>query len=82
MSSDKIKIGILGATGVVGQNYIKLLVGHPWFEIVDVAASPQSAGKPYSEAVTGRWRMPIEILCWFSQRPRRKSLEDLFYLPG
>ena len=61
MSSDKIKIGILGATGVVGQNYIKLLVGHPWFEIVDVAASPQSAGKPYSEAVTGRWRMPIEI---------------------
>ncbi|NHJ21515.1 MAG: aspartate-semialdehyde dehydrogenase [Candidatus Lokiarchaeota archaeon] len=61
MSSDKIKIGILGATGVVGQNYIKLLVEHPWFEIVDVAASPRSAGKPYKEAVTGRWRMPIEI---------------------
>ncbi|MFX0011739.1 MAG: aspartate-semialdehyde dehydrogenase, partial [Candidatus Hermodarchaeota archaeon] len=61
MSSDKIKVGILGATGVVGQNYIKLLVGHPWFEIVDVAASPRSAGKPYAEAVTGRWRMSIEI---------------------
>jgi aspartate-semialdehyde dehydrogenase len=61
MSSDKIKVGILGATGVVGQNYIKLLVGHPWFEIVDVAASPRSAGKHYVEAVTGRWRMSIEI---------------------
>jgi len=45
MSSGKIKVGILGATGIVGQNYIKLLIGHPWFEIVDVAASPRSAGK-------------------------------------
>ena len=61
MSSDKIKIGILGATGIVGQNYMKLLVDHPWFEIVDVAASPRSAGKPYAEAVKGKWQMSIEI---------------------
>jgi len=64
MSSEnlkKLKIGILGATGIVGQNYINLLVGHPWFEIVDVAASPRSAGKPYAEAVRGKWQMSIEI---------------------
>ncbi|MHA2287613.1 MAG: aspartate-semialdehyde dehydrogenase [Promethearchaeota archaeon] len=61
MSSDKIKIGILGATGIVGQNYIKLLVGHPWFEITDVAASPRSAGKTYEEAVKKKWQMSIEI---------------------
>jgi aspartate-semialdehyde dehydrogenase len=61
MSSDKIKIGILGATGIVGQNYIKLLIGHPWFEISDVAASPRSAGKPYEEAVKEKWQMSREI---------------------
>jgi len=61
MSSDKIKIGILGATGIVGQNYIKLLEGHPWFEIIDVAASPRSAGKLYKEAVKEKWQMSIDI---------------------
>lgn len=58
---EKLKIGILGATGVVGQNYIKLLQGHPWFEIADVAASPRSAGKTYEKAVEGRWHMNIPI---------------------
>ncbi len=58
---NKIKIGILGATGIVGQNYIKLLQGHPWFEIVDVAASPRSAGKTYENAVKAKWQMPIMI---------------------
>ncbi len=61
MSSLKIKIGILGATGIVGQNYIRLLIGHPWFEIIDVAASPRSAGKLYREAVKKKWQMPIDI---------------------
>lgn len=61
MSSQKMKIGILGATGVVGQNYIRLLSNHPWFQVVDVAASPRSAGKTYSEAVKQKWQMPIEI---------------------
>ncbi len=57
----KIKIGILGATGIVGTNYIKLLQGHPWFQIVDVAASPRSAGKTYEEAVKAKWHLNISI---------------------
>ncbi len=61
MPSEKIQIGILGATGMVGQNYIKLLKEHPWFEIADVAASPRSAGKPYEEAAKEKWQMSIEI---------------------
>jgi aspartate-semialdehyde dehydrogenase len=61
MPSEKIKIAILGATGVVGQNYIKLLKEHPWFKIADVAASSRSAGKPYMEAVKEKWQMSIEI---------------------
>lgn len=57
----KFKVGILGATGVVGQNYIKLLQNHPWFQIVDVAASPRSANKKYKEAVKEKWQMPFSI---------------------
>jgi aspartate-semialdehyde dehydrogenase len=59
--SSKIPVGILGATGVVGQNYIRLLQNHPWFEITYLAASPASAGKKYSEAVEGRWHMSMAI---------------------
>jgi aspartate-semialdehyde dehydrogenase len=51
----KIPVGILGATGMVGQQYIALLASHPWFEVCYVAASPRSAGKKYAEAVAGRW---------------------------
>ena len=51
----KIPIGILGATGTVGQRFIQLLENHPWFQVVCVAASPRSAGKLYSEAVKDRW---------------------------
>ncbi|MFX1366278.1 MAG: aspartate-semialdehyde dehydrogenase [Promethearchaeota archaeon] len=58
---EKLKISILGATGIVGQNYIQLLQNHPWFEIVDVAASPRSAGKTYEEAVKAKWQMPVPI---------------------
>jgi len=57
----KLKIGILGATGIVGQNYIKLLQNHPWFEIIDLAASFRSANKSYKEAVKEKWQMPIPI---------------------
>lgn len=56
-----IKVGILGATGMIGQNYLRLLCNHPWFEVVYLAASPNSAGKPYSEAVAGRWHMPTDL---------------------
>src|SRR4051812_13680207 len=47
------KVAVLGATGAVGQSFIKLLANHPWFELVAVAASERSAGKPYAEAA--RW---------------------------
>ena len=55
--SQKLRVGILGATGMVGQRFISLLEDHPWFEVVVVAASPRSAGKTYEEAVGGRWKM-------------------------
>ncbi|MFW9823111.1 MAG: aspartate-semialdehyde dehydrogenase [Candidatus Thorarchaeota archaeon] len=57
----RYKVGILGATGVVGQNYINLLQNHPWFQIIDVAASPRSANKTYKEAVKEKWQMAITI---------------------
>ncbi len=55
--SDKLKVGILGGTGMVGQRFISLLENHPWFEVTTIAASPRSAGKTYEEAVGGRWKM-------------------------
>ena len=57
MSDNKLRVGILGATGMVGQRFIALLENHPWFEVVTVAASPRSAGKTYEEAVGDRWKM-------------------------
>jgi aspartate-semialdehyde dehydrogenase len=51
----KLKVGVLGATGMVGQRFITLLADHPYFEVVSVAASPRSAGKTFLEAVEGRW---------------------------
>ncbi|MCI9427042.1 MAG: aspartate-semialdehyde dehydrogenase [Eubacterium sp.] len=53
----KLKAGILGGTGMVGQRFIALLENHPWFEVTTIAASPRSAGKTYEEAVGGRWKM-------------------------
>ena len=54
---NKLRVGILGGTGMVGQRFIALLENHPWFEVTTVAASPRSAGKTYEEAVGGRWKM-------------------------
>ncbi|VVB77961.1 Aspartate-semialdehyde dehydrogenase [uncultured archaeon] len=59
--TEKIPVGILGATGMVGQKYISLLENHPWFSVNYVAASPESAGKKYSDAVSGRWHMQKDI---------------------
>ena len=53
----KLRVGILGGTGMVGQRFISLLENHPWFEVVCIAASPRSAGKTYEEAVGDRWKM-------------------------
>ena len=50
----KLRVGILGGTGMVGQRFIALLENHPWFEVTTIAASPRSAGKTYEECVEGR----------------------------
>ncbi len=57
----KIKVGILGATGMVGQRFVQLLENHPWFELNALAASEKSAGKTYEEAVEGRWKLSADI---------------------
>lgn len=57
----KLRVGIIGATGMVGQRFISLLHDHPWYDIACLAASPRSAGKTYVEAVDGRWAQSIEI---------------------
>src|SRR5579859_1077122 len=59
MSKEKKRVGILGATGMVGQRFTTLLDGHPWFEVVSVAASPASAGKRYGDVMRDkdRWKM-------------------------
>ena len=55
--SEKLRVGILGATGMVGQRFATLLADHPWFDVVLLAASPRSAGKTYEEAAGSRWKM-------------------------
>jgi len=57
----KIKVGVLGATGTVGQRFITLLQDHPYFELSEVAASERSSGKAYAEAVAGRWKVAPDI---------------------
>lgn len=57
----KLKVALLGATGMVGQQFIRMLKDHPWFEVVAVAASSASAGKTYAEAVRGRWAMEFDV---------------------
>ena len=57
----KLRVGILGGTGMVGQRFITLLEGHPWFQVTTIAASASSAGKRYEDAVAGRWKMDVPI---------------------
>jgi aspartate-semialdehyde dehydrogenase len=57
--SSKIPVGVLGATGAVGQKFIALLEKHPWFEVTEVAASERSAGKPYATAASWKQKTPI-----------------------
>ena len=58
----KYSVGIIGATGTVGQKYISLLENHPWFEIKVLAASENSAGKTYENAVKNKWIMEKAIM--------------------
>ena len=59
--SEKLRVGILGGTGMVGQRFIALLADHPWFEVTTIAASPRSAGKTYGECVEGRWKLEVPM---------------------
>ena len=58
---NKLRVGVLGGTGMVGQRFIKILENHPWFEVKEIAASARSAGKTYGEAVEGRWKLEGEV---------------------
>lgn len=66
--SQKLRVGILGGTGMVGQRFIALLENHPWFSVTTIAASPRSAGKTYEQAVAGRWKM---------QTPMPEAVKDI-----
>ena len=61
MMGNRLKVGILGGTGMVGQRFISLLENHPWFEVTTIAASPRSAGKTYEEAVGDHWKMDVPM---------------------
>ncbi|HHX57984.1 MAG TPA: aspartate-semialdehyde dehydrogenase, partial [Clostridiales bacterium] len=67
----KYNVGIIGATGMVGQRFALLLENHPWFNVTTLAASPRSAGKTYDVAVGGRWAMP---------KPMPESMKNLVLL--
>ena len=58
---EKYRVGVIGATGMVGQRFVTLLEGHPWFQLTVLAASPRSAGKRYEDAVASRWAMTTPI---------------------
>src|SRR5262245_56514672 len=78
----KHRVAVLGATGAVGQAFIRLLANHPWFELVEVAASERSAGKPYAEAAKwiGADTMPASVANMVVQAcdPKSVSAEIVF----
>jgi len=57
----KLKVGVVGGTGMVGQRFVALLENHPWFEVTTIAASKNSAGKTYEESVSHRWKLPTSM---------------------
>ena len=78
----KYKVGILGGTGMVGQRFVTLLQGHPWFDLTVIAASARSAGKPYGEAVKGRWAMPTPLPDHVAALPVYDATADLAFIAG
>lgn len=73
----KIPVGILGATGMVGQRFVTLLENHPWFDVMCVVASPRSKGKTYADAVAGRWKMDRPIPAYVKEMELFAVEEDL-----
>ena len=75
MTPQKIPVGVLGATGTVGQRFVERLSDHPWFELAAVAASDRSAGKSYADAA--RWRLPTPLPDRVASMSLRSVAEDL-----
>jgi aspartate-semialdehyde dehydrogenase len=73
----RIKVGVLGATGMVGQRFIQLLEGHPWFEVAEVAASERSAHRTYVEVMQGRWKVEGDIPPRVAQLTVKECTPDL-----
>src|SRR3954451_10140627 len=67
----KISVAVLGATGSVGQRYVQILAGHPWFRLAEVVASERSAGRPYCEAT--EWRLGSAMPQYARRLPVRNS---------
>ena len=74
---DQYKVGIIGATGMVGQRFATLLENHPWFEVTVLAASARSAGKTYKEAVGSRWAMDTPMPASMADMVIRNAAEDV-----
>ncbi|MBQ8029541.1 MAG: aspartate-semialdehyde dehydrogenase [Clostridia bacterium] len=73
----KYNVGIIGATGMVGQRFALLLADHPWFDVKVLAASPRSAGKTYKEAVGAKWAMTDEIPAKFADMIVKNATDDI-----
>lgn len=74
---NKLKVGIVGATGMVGQQFIVLLEKHPWFEVISLSASARSAGQSYARAVEGRWKLSTPCPDYVKQIPVMDGIADL-----
>lgn len=74
---DQYKVGIIGATGMVGQRFATLLENHPWFQVTVLAASARSAGKTYKEAVGSRWAMDTPMPASMADMVIRNAAEDV-----
>ncbi len=72
---EKLRVGIIGATGMVGQRFAVLLADHPYFRVTALAASARSAGKPYREAVAGRWKLPVPMPETLADLPVRDAAD-------
>lgn len=73
----RYNVGVIGATGMVGQRFLTLLENHPWFEVKVIAASPRSAGKTYEEAVGKRWAMKTPMPEKFAKMTVMNATEDV-----
>ncbi len=78
----KFKVGIIGCTGMVGQRFITLTCGHPWFELTTLAASARSAGKTYGQAVEGRWKLEVPMPEAVRDMPVLDAQADLETIAG